>query len=76
MLRFEYDTNDIELDQGDNYKVEMEWEGDEGDIQEIVDRFRYFLLALSYPNSLVDRIYYLNDSQIAKLKLLDEGEHE
>ena len=70
MLKFEYDTSDIEY--GENNKVIMEWEGEDGDIHEILERFKYFLLGMSYPDSLVNKIVYLDDSQAAKLKLLDE----
>lgn len=74
MLRFQYDTYDIE-DRGRD-KAILEWSGDDGDMYQMVERFRYFLLAMSFPPSLVNRVVYLDDSQAAKLKLSGEDYEE
>lgn len=71
MIKFEYHTQDLELETPNN-SVILEWEGEEEDIIDVVNKFKYFLLAKSYPNSLVNRLQYLTDSQLAKLKLLNE----
>lgn len=70
MTKFEYNTYDIEDMPNDS--VVLEWEGEEEDIYEIIEKFKYFLLAKSYSSSLVNKLQYLSDNQMAKLKLLDE----
>lgn len=70
MTKFEYNTYDIEDMPNDS--VVLEWEGEEEDIYEIIEKFKYFLLAKSYSSSLVNKLQYLSDNQMAKLKLLNE----
>lgn len=74
MVRLQYDTYDTGDDRRD--KVLLEWGGEDGDIYQMVERFRYFLLAMSFPPSLVNRVVYLDNSQAAKLKLSGEDYEE
>lgn len=68
MLKFYYKSEFEE----ENYIVDLEWEGEEPDIYDIIQKFKYFLLAKSYPSKMVNRIQYLEDDQLAKLHLLGE----
>lgn len=56
----------------ENYTVDLEWENEEDDIYDIIQKFKYFLAAKSYPMQMVNRIQYLQDDQLAKLHLLGE----
>lgn len=76
MTKFEYNTYDMDLGNASHNSVILEWEGEEEDIMDIVDKFKYFLLAKSYPTSLVNKLQYLTDNQMAKLKLLNEDIEE
>lgn len=49
-----------------------EYDTEEEDIYEMLDRFKYFLMAKSYNHEMVERIMYLDDAEFAKLKLLDK----
>lgn len=49
-----------------------EYNEEEENIYEIIERFKYFLLAKSYLPEMVERIMYMDDAQYAKLKLIDE----
>ena len=71
MIKFEYHTQDLELETPNN-SVILEWEGEEENIVDMIEKFKYFLLAKSYSSVLVNRLQYLTDSQMAKLKLLNE----
>lgn len=77
MIRFEYNTHDMDMDVDslDN-SVKLEWSGEEEDIEDIIKKFKYFLLAKSYPPFLVNRCQYLTNNQMAKLKLLNEDIEE
>lgn len=72
MIRFEYNTDDVDTGDFPRNRVILEWDGEEEDIDDMVQKFKYFLLAVSYPSSLVNKLQYLTDNQMAKLKLLDE----
>lgn len=69
MLRFEFNTYDYEDFEFDHQEIKLEWQHEEENIYEILERFKYFLLAKSYSPELVERIQYLEDSQFAKFKL-------
>lgn len=76
MTKFEYNTYDMDSGDVPHNNVILEWEGEEENIMDIVQKFKYFLLAKSYLASLVDKLQYLTDNQMAKLKLLDEDIEE
>lgn len=61
---------------GDEFQeeVEMTWKEEEQDIWEMLERLKTFLRAITYGESLVGRIQYLSDDQMAKLHLLGEGD--
>lgn len=70
MLKFEHTY----LDEDDKKStVNMTWDSEEIDICEIVERFQKFLLAITYSVSLVERVIYLTDDQVAKLGLLGDN---
>lgn len=75
MLRFESNTYDFDENDFPDHRVLLEWELEEENIQDIVEKFKYFLLAKSYSPELVKKLQYLSDSQYAKL-LLGEDSHE
>ena len=62
--RFESEENDVH--------ILHEYDTEEDDISDVLERFKYFLLAKSYPSSMVERIVYLSEDQYAKSKLLEE----
>ena len=72
MTKFEYNTYDMDIEDTPNNSVILEWDGEEEDIMDIIEKFKYFLLAKSYPSCLVNKLQYLSDNQMAKLKLLNE----
>jgi len=45
---------------------------EESDIYEILQRFKYFLMAKSYSPDMVAKIQYLSDDQYARLNLTGE----
>lgn len=72
MLKFEYNTYDCDMEDIPNNSVILEWEDEEENIYDIIEKFKYFLLAKSYSPELVNRLQYLSNEQLAKLKLLGE----
>lgn len=72
MLKFEYTTDD---GFGKDH-VLLEWEDEEENIWDILDRFKTFLLAKTYHNDLVDRIRFLEYDELAKLELLKDNSNE
>lgn len=72
MIKFECNTHDMDIADNPHSSIILEWEGEEEDIIDIVQKFKYFLLAKSYSASLVNKLQYLTDNQMAKLKLLNE----
>jgi len=72
MIRFEYNTDDVDTGDYPHNRVSLEWDGEEEDIDDMIQKFKYFLLGISYPVSLVNKVQYLTDNQMAKLRLLDE----
>ncbi len=57
-----------------NYGMHIlfEWNEEENDIYEILQRFKYFLMAKSYSPDMVAKIQYLSDDQYARLNLTGE----
>lgn len=45
-------------------------------LDDLVDYFKRFIVAVGYPSSLADKIKVLNDKEIAKLYLLEGDKHE
>lgn len=74
MTRFEYTFTD-EDDSTD--RVLLEWDSEPENLYKEIQRFKCFLLAKSYTKNQVDRLQYLDDSELAILHLngnsLDES---
>lgn len=74
MLKFEYMTDDDYTSQSGKDHILMEWEREEEDIWDILDRFKCFLLAKTYSPELVERIRFLEYDELAKIELMKENE--
>ena len=81
MLKFEFSDSDckIEYDDADcqSANITMKWRGGEGDVDTMLLRFKSFLLAMTFCESNVRRIVYLDDDEWALLRakgLLQDGE--
>lgn len=70
MLKFIYSIKDI-VDDGRS--IELTWDGEEENIWDIVEKFKCFLLAKTYSPSLVNRVVYLSNDQLAKLHLAGDA---
>ena len=83
MLRFEFDTADIPEGEKEFYhNISLEFgQGQDFNIEEITERFKSFLLAMTYPKQVVDKIQIqgnyktINDNKIGvnELKSFMEG---
>lgn len=79
MLRFEFNTSDISEEEKEFYKdVVVEFsQGQDFNIDEITDKFRSFLIAMTYPQKVVEKVKVegnyktINDDIISKDKLRD-----
>lgn len=62
-LKFEY--------KGYGTHIHHEYNGEEEDIYDILEKFKYFLFAKGYLPDMIDKVVYLSDDQAAKLNLVD-----
>lgn len=72
MIRFEYDTSDTSTPDFPSNRVLLEWEGEEENIDDMLTKFKYFLAGMSYPENTINKIRFLSNEQLAKLRLLGD----
>lgn len=66
MLRFQFDTYDLPEEAKEFYhSISLEFErGHEMDIQEMVDRFKSFLMAMTFVPGSIEKIKVVEDADI------------
>ena len=81
MLKFEFSDSDCKSEHTDpecqHSNVVMKWRGEEGDVSLMLDRFKAFMLAMTFCHDNVKRIIYLEDDEWNLLRakgLLSDGE--
>jgi hypothetical protein len=81
MLKFEFSDSDCKSEYEDadcqHANIVMKWRGEEGDVTLMVDRFKAFLRGMTFCESNIQRIVYLEEDEWNLLRakgLLQNGE--